>query len=115
MNGQPYRPSSPWWGLRWLAAAPQPSAHPEDALVFDLDGSLAVGHSRAVPNSGGGAGAAEADSRIAVGCPDPGKSDPIDALAIARAALREPDLPVATLDGQFREVRLWWITTGTRS
>ena len=28
-----------------------------------------------------------------------GKSDPIDALAIARAALREPDLPVATLDG----------------
>ena len=35
-----------------------------------------------------------------------GKSDPIDALAIARAALREPDLPVATLDGQFREVRL---------
>lgn len=35
-----------------------------------------------------------------------GKSDPIDALAIARAAVREPDLPVATLDGQFREVRL---------
>jgi len=35
-----------------------------------------------------------------------GKSDPIDALAIARAALREPGLPVATLDGQFREVRL---------
>lgn len=27
-----------------------------------------------------------------------GKSDPIDALAIARAALREPDLPVAHLD-----------------
>ncbi len=35
-----------------------------------------------------------------------GKSDPIDALAIARAALREPDLPLATLDGQFREIRL---------
>jgi transposase len=35
-----------------------------------------------------------------------GKSDPFDALAIARAALREPDLPVATLHGQFREVRL---------
>lgn len=35
-----------------------------------------------------------------------GKSDPIDALAVARAALREPDLPAATLDGQFREVRL---------
>ena len=34
-----------------------------------------------------------------------GKSDPIDALAVARAALRE-DLPVATLDGPDREVRL---------
>ena len=36
----------------------------------------------------------------------PGKSDPIDALAVARAALREPDLPVAQLDGPSREVRL---------
>ena len=36
---------------------------------------------------------------------EPGKSDPIDALAVARAALRE-DLPVATLDGPEREVRL---------
>jgi transposase len=36
---------------------------------------------------------------------EPGKSDPIDALAAARAALRE-DLPVATLDGPDREVRL---------
>jgi transposase len=35
-----------------------------------------------------------------------GKSDPIDALAVARAALREPDLPVAQLDGPAREVRL---------
>ena len=35
-----------------------------------------------------------------------GKSDPIDALAVARAALREPDLPVAVLDGPEREVRL---------
>jgi transposase len=35
-----------------------------------------------------------------------GKSDPIDALAVARAALREPDLPVARLDGREREVRL---------
>jgi transposase len=34
-----------------------------------------------------------------------GKSDPIDALAVARAALRE-DLPAATLDGPDREVRL---------
>jgi transposase len=35
-----------------------------------------------------------------------GKSDPIDALAVARAALREPDLPVARLDGPARELRL---------
>jgi transposase len=37
---------------------------------------------------------------------EPGKSDPIDALAVARAALREPDLPVATLDGPDRDIRL---------
>jgi transposase len=35
-----------------------------------------------------------------------GKSDPIDALAVARAAQREPDLPVARLDGPERELRL---------
>jgi transposase len=35
-----------------------------------------------------------------------GKSDPIDALAVARAALREPNLPTARLDGPEREVRL---------
>jgi transposase len=35
-----------------------------------------------------------------------GKSDPIDALAVARAALREPQLPVARLDGADRELRL---------
>jgi transposase len=37
---------------------------------------------------------------------EPGKSDPIDALAVARAALREPDLPVASLDGPERALRL---------
>lgn len=37
---------------------------------------------------------------------EPGKSDPIDALATARAALREPDLPVARLDGPERDLRL---------
>jgi transposase len=37
---------------------------------------------------------------------EPGKSDPIDALSVARAALREPDLPVARLDGVERELRL---------
>jgi transposase len=36
-----------------------------------------------------------------------GKSDPIDALAVARAAWREPDLPVARLDGPSREVRVF--------
>lgn len=35
-----------------------------------------------------------------------GKSDPIDALAVARAALRDPDLPAAQLDGPSRELRL---------
>ena len=35
-----------------------------------------------------------------------GKSDPIDALAIARAALREPDLPIATHDQPSRELKL---------
>jgi len=35
-----------------------------------------------------------------------GKSDPIDALAVARLALREPDLPQACLDGESRLLRL---------
>jgi transposase len=35
-----------------------------------------------------------------------GKSDPIDALAVARAAQREPDLPVATHDEASRELKL---------
>jgi transposase len=35
-----------------------------------------------------------------------GKSDAIDALAVARAALREPSLPLARLDGVERELRL---------
>ena len=35
-----------------------------------------------------------------------GKSDPIDALAVARAALREDDLPTAHLDGPDRDLRL---------
>ena len=35
-----------------------------------------------------------------------GKSDPIDAFALARSAPREPDLPVARLDGVEREIRI---------
>jgi transposase len=37
---------------------------------------------------------------------EPGKSDPIDALAVARAALREDNLPIARLDGESRRLRL---------
>lgn len=40
------------------------------------------------------------------GARQPGKSDPIDAEAVALAALRQPDLPVAELDGPTREVKL---------
>jgi transposase len=36
-----------------------------------------------------------------------GKSDPIDALAVARAALREPDLPEARLEGPERDLQMW--------
>jgi len=35
-----------------------------------------------------------------------GKSDPIDALAVAQAALRTPDLPEAVLEGPERELRM---------
>ena len=40
------------------------------------------------------------------GSREPGKSDPIDAEAVALAALRHPDLPIAELDGPAREVKL---------
>lgn len=36
----------------------------------------------------------------------PGKSDPIDALAVARVALRENDLPIATHSPRTRELKL---------
>lgn len=36
----------------------------------------------------------------------PGKSDPIDAEAVAIAALRHPDLPTAQLDGPARDIKL---------
>ncbi len=36
----------------------------------------------------------------------PGKSDPIDAEAVALATLRHPDRPVVELDGPTREVKL---------
>jgi len=37
---------------------------------------------------------------------EPGKSDPIDALAVARAPLASPGRPVASLDGPERDVRV---------
>jgi transposase len=37
---------------------------------------------------------------------EPGKSDPIDALSVARAALREPNLAPAQLEGRERDLRL---------
>ena len=40
------------------------------------------------------------------GARERGKSDTIDALAVARAALREPSLPRARLQGREREIRL---------
>jgi len=40
------------------------------------------------------------------GTRSPGKSDPIDAEAVARAALRVPYLPVARLEGESRRVKL---------
>lgn len=40
------------------------------------------------------------------GAREVGKSDPIDAMSVARAALREADLPVARLDGEARQVKL---------
>jgi transposase len=52
----------------------------------------------------GRARAHQADGRRAAR--QPGKSDPIDAEAVAVAALRHPDLPVAELDGPARGVKL---------
>jgi transposase len=54
----------------------------------------------------GGAGPAAADGRRPPSRACLGKSDPIDALAVARAALREPDLPTAGHDQPSWEVRL---------
>jgi transposase len=54
----------------------------------------------------GGAGPASADGRRPPSRAGLGKSDPIDALAVARAALREPDLPTAGHDQASWEVKL---------
>ena len=54
----------------------------------------------------GGAGAAKDDGAGRASARTRGKSDPIDALAVARAFLREPDLPVASHDEVSRELKL---------
>ena len=82
-----------WGERRW---AIEDCRHLSRRLEADL---LAAGETvvRVPPKMMAGAGRA-ARTR--------GKSDPIDGLAVARAALREPDLPAARLDGPAREVKL---------
>jgi transposase len=86
------------WSARWpdRQFALEDCRHLTRRLEADL---LAAGHSvvRVPPQLMAGARR---------GGRERGKSDPIDALAVARAALREPNLPVARLDGPAREVRL---------
>ena len=45
-------------------------------------------------------------AQIRVSARTRGKSDPIDALAVARAVLREPDLPVKSHDQSSRELKM---------
>jgi transposase len=45
-------------------------------------------------------------ARVRRSAREQGKSDPIDATSVARAAQREEDLPTATLDGPERDLRL---------
>jgi transposase len=65
--------------------------------------------SRAVLDRGGrerGPGPDQADGRREAFVAIQGKSDPIDAAAVAHAAIAHPDLPAARLDGDERELRL---------
>ena len=55
---------------------------------------------------GGRARPAEADAGQRRSAREVGKSDAIDALVVARAAVREEDLPPARLDGSEREIAL---------
>jgi transposase len=88
--------------LRWASRWPQRSWAVEDCrnLSRRLEADLLRAGQRVVrvpPRLMAGA---------RLGGREPGKSDPIDALAVARAALREPQLPTAQLDGLERELRL---------
>lgn len=80
-------------GHRW---AVEDGRHVAGRLLRDLVG--AGEHVTCVPTKLMAAARAGARTR--------GKSDPIDALAVARAALREPDLPTAHLDPDALDLRL---------
>lgn len=88
--------------LRWAGRFPSRTFALEDCrhLSRRLSSDLVRAGERVLPVPTRLMAAARRSSR------EPGKSDPIDALAVARAALREPGLPVATLDGPERELRL---------
>jgi transposase len=88
--------------LRWVVRYPQrrwaveDGRHVSGRLLRDL---LAAGESvTCVPT--------KLMAQARAGARTRGKSDPIDALAVARAALREPDLPAAHLDQEALELRL---------
>lgn len=88
--------------LRWAAQFPQRRWAVEDGRHVStrlLRALIASGeHVTCVPTKLMAQARASARTR--------GKSDPIDALAVARAALREPDLPTAHLDDQALDLRL---------
>jgi transposase len=88
--------------LRWAGRWPQRTFAQEDCrhLSRGLERDLLLAGERVVRVPPKLMAGARRSSR------EPGKSDPIDALAVARAALREPDLPMARLDGPERDIRL---------
>jgi transposase len=88
--------------VQWAAQWPQVRFALEDCrhLTRRLEGDLLRAGHQVVRVPTRLMAAARRSSRQA------GKSDPIDALAVAHAALREPDLPVAQLDGPARQVKL---------
>ena len=88
--------------LRWAARWPERTFALEDCrhLSRGLERDLLLAGERVVRVAPKLMAGARRSGR------EPGKSDPIDALAVARAALREPDLPVAELEGVERDVRL---------
>ena len=88
--------------LQWAGQWPHPVFALEDCrhLTRRLEGDLL----------GAGVRVVRVPTRLMAGARrsarQPGKSDPIDAEAVALAALRHPDLPVAAVDGPTREVKL---------